>query len=155
MSDIYHACRTGDLTLLHQLVQQDPSLVNALSESGYPPLILVTYSDQLEAARYLVEHGADIDLQDRSGNTALMGAVFKRHTEQIDWLLKRGADVNAQNLNGASALTYACTFAGPEVVQQLLKAGATTTNKDERGLTPVDHARMQGNKAVLELLENN
>lgn len=153
MNDIFHACRVGDLTLLHQLVAQRPELVNEVSPKGYPPLVLATYSDQLEVAAYLLDHEANVDLRDASGNTALMGAVFKRLEKQITLLLQNGADTNMQNHNGATALTYAATFGNKEITQQLLLAGANPALADVRELTPLAHARNQGNKEVIELLE--
>lgn len=148
-SDIFQACRSGNLELLQKLCAEDVSLVNETNQMGFSPLILAVYNDQPTVVKYLIEKKANLDAQDRSGNTALMGAIFKGYSHQVELLLKAGADVNLSNHNNAKALTFAATFGGAEITALLLEAGAEVDYVDSQGKKPLDHAIMQDNQAFL------
>ena len=50
-----------------------------------------------DIAELLLEHGADVNLQDGEGNTPLHYAARNFDAEMICFLVKKGADVNARN----------------------------------------------------------
>ena len=69
---------------------------------GYIKNNLYDYSneDYFNGVKYLVEHGADINMPDDIGTTALIVAVYSGNIEIVRFLCDRGADVNAEdNLN--------------------------------------------------------
>jgi hypothetical protein len=68
-------------------------------------------------------------------------------------LIEAGADVNLRNSQGAPALTFAATFGHLEIAELLLKNGADQSLKDSRGKTPLDHAILQENEAMINLLQ--
>ncbi len=55
----------------------------------------------------LVENGAQVDLQDKRGLSALMLASQNGHAGVVEMLLKNGCRENLQNINGESAITIA------------------------------------------------
>ena len=57
---IFDAARTGDTGLLNELLAGGAE-VNCADGRGFTPLILATYNNQPEAARILLESGADIN----------------------------------------------------------------------------------------------
>ncbi len=54
------------------------------------------------AVRYLVEHGADIEIANRHGHTPLMIAAYRNKLEVVRYLLSRAAEVNRRSSRGAS-----------------------------------------------------
>lgn len=58
------------------------------------------YDGHLSVVRYLVEHGADIELANRHGHTCLMISAFKGNYEIVKYLLENGADVNRRSIKG-------------------------------------------------------
>ncbi len=50
-----------------------------------------------EIVKKLVECGADVNIQDRNGNTPLHLAYLRRDQEMINFLLDKGADQNLKN----------------------------------------------------------
>ena len=56
---------------------------------------------------HLLLHGADVNIQTRYGNTALMLAAFNGHLSCVEYLLSRGADVKKRNSAGNTALMLA------------------------------------------------
>lgn len=153
MSDFFDACRRGDLQAIEQLYAEDPQVIHAQDFRGFTPLILAVYNGQPAVADFLLQHGAPADAQDAAGNTALMGVSFKGYTELAEKLLNAGADVNLRNGNGATALTFAATFGHLQIAERLLQHGADLSVTDARGKSPLDHAYIQENDPMIQLLE--
>jgi ankyrin repeat protein len=151
-SILFDACRRGNLQEVEKIYTANPDLIHAADFKGFTALIIAAYNDQPELVQFILEKGANPDAQDMAGNTALMGASFKGYTGIVEQLLNAGADVNLRNSNGAPALTFAATFGHLGIAELLLQKGADITLADARGKTPADHARIQENEAMLELL---
>ena len=66
--------------------------------------------DIFDIVKAILKEEQDIDNQDASGNTALMGVCFKGYDTIASLLIAHGANVNKTNFNGATALIYATTF---------------------------------------------
>ena len=88
-------------------------------------LSLAVYSD-LDAMKFLVDHGANINAADSDGRTALMYAANNDRLplEIVKLLIDNGADVNARNYEGFSALDAARLHGETPIVALLTRAGA-------------------------------
>jgi len=71
-----------------------------------------------DAAKELIDGGADLEARDANGDTPLHRAVFRKQTELVRLLLTAGADANARNHGGRTPLAMA--NAGP--IADLLRA---------------------------------
>ena len=151
--EIFDACRQGNIEKIKELYEANPAILNAEDNKGFTPLILATYNNQAEAVDFLLEKGAAVDPPEASANSALMGVCFKGYADIAAKLLDAGAEVNQTNANGATALTFAATFGHLQIAEMLLKKGADVHIRDSRGKSPADHARMQENWPMYDLLE--
>jgi len=102
------------------------------NESGFigmPPLVLAILRQDLDLVRTMVENGADLDVRDRSGSTALMWAAFNETGDAriVESLLEWGADPAATNHAGETALVWALRRGDTPVVAALRNAGASDT----------------------------
>lgn len=150
--DIFAAARANDTIQIAAYIKQGID-INQANPKGFTPLILAVYNNNKETVKWLISEGAKVDAQDMSGNTALMGATFKGYVDMVDLLIKEGrANVNQVNANGASALIFAATFGQADIVNKLLEAGANKEIKDNRGKTAKDHAVMQENEIIINIL---
>jgi serine/threonine protein kinase/ankyrin repeat protein len=70
------------------------------------PLIAMLSAGTVEAARVLIEHGADVHAQDSFGRTPMTIAIFDC-PQAIELLLASGVDINEQNRFGTPLLTAA------------------------------------------------
>ena len=86
-------------------------------------------------------------------NSNIFASAKKGYKELAQKLVDAGADVNERNSNGATALTFAATFGHMEIAELLLQKGADITVPDARGKTPLDHARIQENWPMYDLIE--
>jgi ankyrin repeat protein len=152
-SQFFDACRRGDRAEAESLLAQDAELLNVQDAKGFTPLIIAVYNNEIGIARFLLSKNADLAAQDAAGNTALMGVCFKGYKELAEILLAAGAEVNQRNYQGATALTYAATFGHLEIAELLLEKGAYILVPDVRGKSPIDHAVLQENEAMVLLLE--
>jgi ankyrin repeat protein len=86
---------------------------------------------QLETVRFLLENGADPNIEIRSvnpGQTALLAAASGGHADVVDLLLRHGADFSASDHpTKFSAMEYAVDNENAAIVRSLLAAGARPT----------------------------
>jgi ankyrin repeat protein len=80
---------------------------DGMDEYGRSPFINAIIDAEYSKAKQLLAAGADVNLQDDGGCTALFCAVQNQNIDMIEHLLKNGADVNIKDKKGAFALTYA------------------------------------------------
>ena len=63
-----------------------------------------------ETAQVLIEHGADVTMQDKAHSTPLHLASFRGSTETVRLLLQHGADVAVQDENNRTPLHLASSW---------------------------------------------
>ena len=82
--------------------------INVIDPFRDAPIILYpVIVGNLEMTRYLINHGADVNLADRKGFTALIEAAYHGHTEIGRLLIEHGADINASTVENVTALSNA------------------------------------------------
>lgn len=101
--------------------------VNSRGAAG-APLFLAAGAGRLNAVRYLLDEGADVDLPGVNGNTPLGEATFYGHIPVIKELLLRGANVNAVSLDG-TPLDIAAGRNNSEAIDLLKHYGARHANE--------------------------
>jgi ankyrin repeat protein len=91
--DVFAAAATGRLPELAEALGQ-PGAISAYSYDGWTPLHLAAFFGQLDAARLLVEAGADLQAVSRNSNanTPLHAATAGKHQAVALMLLEQGAD---------------------------------------------------------------
>jgi uncharacterized protein len=57
--DIFESTSTGNLDRITELLQHDPDLAQAWSADGFTALHLASFFAQAEAAKLLLQHGAE------------------------------------------------------------------------------------------------
>jgi ankyrin repeat protein len=95
------AAYEGDIDAMHQLIEQDSSLINMQNKDGRTALFIVTDAGNIEAVRFLLEHGADVNIKNNDGNNPLLKAVNlpleKNAIKIIALLLDNNADITVQD----------------------------------------------------------
>jgi ankyrin repeat protein len=173
-SDFTTAIRSGNLEALRRLVKALPQMVNESNQYRQTPLrlaVLLHRSDMLEVletngAKSLIQAGAQVNLTDGQGFTALHWAVMQGATESAAWLLSHRAAVNQPVLRldsepgfvpgprsaliggrfptaGETPLHLAVYCGQTNLVKLLLKSGADANALDANRQTPLDLADQQ------------
>jgi RNA polymerase sigma factor (sigma-70 family) len=131
--DLNTAARNGDLARVRELLHQDPSLANRVSEyityysgSG-APLKNAAVGGHLEIVKLLLENGADPNLPEEHiapRGHALYSAVSGGHYEVAKLLLEHGAYPNPPVESSADALSIAMWNKNQLMVELLCSYGA-------------------------------
>jgi ankyrin repeat protein len=88
-----------------------------------------------ELVQFLLQHGADVNLRDQDGNTALH---FCESVEFAKHLVEHGADIMAVNSEGHAAVQDAFEESYLEVVQYLMGLGCPAPVPPEAGDSDAD-----------------
>ena len=116
--------------------------------------------DALSFVQLLLEHGADIDLQDGQGRTAIALAVEKENLEVVDLLLRKNAKPTL-TLAGVPGKIYILNLAARirttsvqslKMAQLMIEHGLNVDFRDSRENVPLWWAAKHGNLAVTRLL---
>jgi len=92
----------------------------------------------VEVVQFLVEHSADLTVQDNHGWSPLHSAAFKGHVEVAQFLVQHGADPSAQKKDGQSPLHLAALNGHMKIAQLLVEHGADLTVQDKDVWSGVD-----------------
>lgn len=85
-------------------------MLSGLLHWGEYPLCFAVCLNQEECVRLLVARGAQLDLQDSNGNTALHMAVIYNRLEMFDLVHSLGASLSLKNNRGMLALASSLIF---------------------------------------------
>lgn len=103
-----------DVSLLNAVVDDDRETVVALLESGEDirmqdvrGISVLHQTKNAAMAELLIEWGADLNAQDKDGNTPLHEALIREHRELLEVLIKQGANLNVLNNRGDTPLDLA------------------------------------------------
>jgi ankyrin repeat protein len=127
--DVFEAAALGSTDRLRELLDQEPSLANAYGEDGFQPLTLACFYGHVEAAKVLLDAGADPNTLGRNPHiqtNALHAAVASENKgrdvryELAELLLTRGADPSIPQGTNDSRAIDAARQNGDEELERLL-----------------------------------
>jgi ankyrin repeat protein len=92
-------------------------------------LIAVTERNDIDLVKFLLEEGADPNVQTSYGDTALMKASYMGYTEIVKELLKHpDINPNIADIDGYTALMGACEKNNITIIDELLKHRRTSVD---------------------------
>ena len=158
--ELVAAAVAGELATVKRLIESGADS-NSVDKHGMGPLL----NFDPEVTRYLLEHGADPDIQRNENISPVLGA--SGNVECLRLMLEAGANVNrASEHNGETALHLFSGTSNTEGVQLLLDCGADPNARTipgmktyclwrdarVRGETPLHRAAAWGSPEVIQLL---
>lgn len=141
--DVFDAAAVGRTRGLQELLDAEPELAGAWSSDGFTALHYAAFFGQADAARILLERGAEVEVVARSESirvTPLHSAAAGSHAGIVKLLLEAGADPNAAQDGGFTPLHSAAQNDDRESVEALLEAGADPAHATDDGRTPAQLA---------------
>jgi ankyrin repeat protein len=100
--EMIRAAKAGNTARIQELLAQDPALVQARDTDGSTPLHCAAWKGHAEAAKLLLEAGADVHAQNENGHwggTPLHAAAHGNQRAVAELLLAHGADPQAKSCN--------------------------------------------------------
>src|SRR6266511_5775946 len=114
--NVFEAAALGRTNRLRELLEEDPSLANAFGDDGFHPLGLACFFGHVDAARLLLERGADVNVLSRNEHiqtaaihaaAASEGKDEATRYELVKLVLEHGADSNLPQGGGFRAIDAA------------------------------------------------
>ena len=118
------------------------------SHDLFVELFIACGEGQVDAARLLLDKGADVNRADYHGSTPLHLACAAGHLDVARLLLEKGAEVDRATESGYTPLYAACTHGRVGVARLLLDKGADVNKADKDGTTPLHIVCRNGNVAL-------
>src|SRR5215213_5082179 len=130
--DIFEAAALGRTARVRELLDADASLASAYGDDGFHPLGLACFFGHVDAARLLLERGADVNALARNEHiqTAAIHAAAASNEQGVDestryelvkLVLDQGADPNLPQAGGFRAIDVARQNGDKRVEQLLLE----------------------------------
>jgi ankyrin repeat protein len=134
--DIPTAVLSGNLEAIKQHIKAGSDINQKDAFSNSTPLMTAAVFDKKDIAKALIDAGADLELKNNDGGTALHNAAFFGRVEIVQMLIDANADKTAKNNFGATPRE---SVMGPfgeikpiyEMMQQQLGAFGLKLNMEE------------------------
>ncbi|KAG5841492.1 hypothetical protein ANANG_G00200060 [Anguilla anguilla] len=143
------AAKKGCLARVQKLCCPDNINCRDTQGRNSTPLHLAAGYNNLEVAEYLLEHGADVNAQDKGGLIPLHNAASYGHVDIAALLIKYNTCVNATDKWAFTPLHEAAQKGRTQLCALLLAHGADPTMKNQEGQTPLDLATADDIRALL------
>ncbi|CAN6584787.1 unnamed protein product [Malus baccata var. baccata] len=149
-SPLHVAASKGFVDITRFLIEQGAA-AEMSDKYGNTPLLEAIKNGHDEVASLLVKAGASLAVDD--AGDFLCTTAARRNMELLKRLLANDINPNAKNYDQRSPLHVAASEGLYPMAEFLLEAGASVLSKDRWGRTPLDEARIGGNKKLIKLLE--
>eukprot|EP00918_Siedleckia_nematoides_P081707 GHVU01179146.1.p1 GENE.GHVU01179146.1~~GHVU01179146.1.p1 ORF type:complete len:420 (+),score=28.48 GHVU01179146.1:113-1372(+) len=149
---LLEAAANGDRSLLDDILEGKHGRVgrDEINDAVYQACI---YGNKHILQR-LIDHGADPNMKDVDGDSALMQATANGHIGCVKLLLDKGSNVNQASIRGRCALHLAVWHNHLLIVSMLLAKGCDTSLRECYGDTPLIMCAQRGFPEVMtELLK--
>jgi ankyrin repeat domain-containing protein 50 len=132
---------------------EDGADIDAVDEiGGSTALTHAAWFERDEAVRLLLNHGAAVDLRERSGRTALHWAASSGNKSMVIDLVEQGGATVDLKIFGWTAMLLAARMWHAQVVIYLIEQGADLRTKDFHGRSALHWACIQGDERLVEML---
>jgi serine/threonine-protein phosphatase 6 regulatory ankyrin repeat subunit B len=147
------AAENGHLTTVQALLGVSDIDINAQCDSGLTALYIATLWSEDDVVKALIEHGANVNVADDNGWTALrIAAHFGRLTTVQALLGAPEININAQDSEGSTALYIAALNGNYDVVKELINHGANVNLANNDRWTPLISATGKGHLTTIQAL---
>jgi ankyrin repeat protein len=153
--DVFDACCVGRTARVAELLDADPTLLNAYNSDGFFPLGLAAFFGHPDTVKLLVDRGADVAQVARNPMKIqpLHAAAASKNAAIVKILADAGAPVNGQQQEGWAPLHEAAKSNNLDMARALLSNGADPKLTNDKGQSAIGLAAEAGHMEMLKLLK--
>ncbi|XP_057322749.1 uncharacterized protein LOC130666094 [Microplitis mediator] len=118
-------------------------------------LHIAAQAGSLPITEYLIEKGADINLQNKHFSKPVHIAAREGHKHLVEYYINKNIDLYDRGAAGWTLLHYASFGKGKDVINYLFDKNFDVNIIDLRGQTPLHVASEYGSKDIVEILLRN
>jgi ankyrin repeat protein len=161
---LLYSSRNGNTAIIIFLVESGVDVNIIFDDLTF--LMEATRNHQLSSVQTLLELGANVNIKNRFGITALILSVRFRNSieakrkmkgenneEQlkvVNIILNANANINDRDNDGKTALIHAAEFSSPQILKLLIDFGANINEKDNKDMSALDYANQLNNLLPFE-----
>ncbi|KAI9888557.1 MAG: hypothetical protein M1814_006827 [Vezdaea aestivalis] len=134
-----------------KLLLTEGANINAQNDDDESPLMLASFTGNIQMVQLILDNGADIEAEDVKGRTALVHASMVGNVDVAHLLIKAGAKIEPGN-GKATPLMVAAGRGGPAMVLSLLEAGSDLNARSSDGLQAIHWAVVNNKLDSLKVL---
>lgn len=157
-NSLHVAVENGYYEICKLLIEKGGVNVDSIASTPQAtPLIYSVQNNHLPITELLINAGANINISNGYGNSALHTCCRKGFFDISCLLISHGADCTLKNHKGSTALHF-CGFANTNakdcelIAKKLIEAGAKLDEIDSRGNTPLMTACLGGHLELMKVL---
>jgi ankyrin repeat protein len=146
----------GDPRMVRKYIEDGADVNTSDDTHRITPLHNAVHFKNMEAAKVLIHHGANVNAENGEGNTPLYIAVHRNLPDEfIAFLIEKGADATVRNKYGYTPLRAASRNGRSSIAKMLLDKGAGVNVRDKKGDTPLLVAIDSGHVDAARFLVEN
>ncbi|KFA71332.1 hypothetical protein S40288_09108 [Stachybotrys chartarum IBT 40288] len=147
---LHMAASEGRVEVMKMLLDHEGEAadINAISDGEGTPLTLALQWRQTDAAKLLLERGADATLAAEDGEPPVTIAILRGYEDLVEELLEKGGNENLGSREYVSALAAAASTGSIKIVQSLLELDHSLESRE----AALEHAAASGFPAVITLI---
>ena len=154
--EFFLSLRSNNFKKAEELISSGKVPVDFRNKFDQTPLYYAVDANNTEFAKFLIDHGANVNTKDYFGFTPLHEAVVRGSYNVAKLLIEKGANVNAKDKYGYTPLHLTAIYNRPKMAELLIKHGANVNAKDNYGNTPLHYCgTTPGTAQVAKVLLEN
>ena len=146
------AARCGDIERMRDLLNAGADINVHNPAGGWTPLHEASFANNVDAVKFLLDNGANVDEVDMKKRTCLSMAVSMGKIDLVRLLVENGADVDYKNTTKWTPLHLAAKNGATDIAEYLLSRNADVDVANFHGQTPLQVAVFYQKPDVIKTL---
>lgn len=138
---------------LNELYKSSDININHLNVNSESYLYLTIYNGKIDAALWLLNHGVEIDVENKHGQTPFDLAIDNQYHRIVRKILSKSVqDIDKKDFHGRTYLQNSVMLGDHEMAKILIENNADLNSKDKKGQTVLNDALAYGDMDFINYL---